>query len=251
VVLGWRNRNPWLERQLRENDKYGGRKNSDSIYHGYWNMINVHYVMLTPTSFTQSSECTASFIGYLWIFPTWGFRVHYCHHVAAYQDLTMKENVGSRRSKRGVMEVIGWREWVALPDLKISKVKVKIDTGARSSCLHAFDLQIYKKSGKEYVKFKVHPSQRNSKNTKECRARVFEYRKVKSSNGQSELRPVIVTNLELLGDTWPIEITLTNRDEMGFRMLLGRESFRKKFLVDAGSSYYGQKLNKPKRKRKK
>lgn len=140
--------------------------------------------------------------------------------------------------------LIGWREWVELPGLKIKKIKAKVDTGARSSSLHAFELHIYERSGKEYVKFKVHPDQRSAKSSLTCNARVLEYRKIKSSNGQTELRPVIVTPIRLLGQEWPIEITLTNRDEMGFRMLLGRESFRKKFYVDAGNSYFGVKKNK-------
>ncbi len=148
-------------------------------------------------------------------------------------------------------KIIGWREWVKLPDLGVSKIKAKVDTGARSSSLHAFDMQVYKKSGRDYVKFKIHPNQRSADHTKTCNAKVFEFRKVKSSNGQSELRPVIITDLHLLGETWPIEVTLTNRDEMGFRMLLGRESFRRNFLVDAGRSFYGLKSSKKKKKKKK
>ncbi len=155
-------------------------------------------------------------------------------------------------------QLIGWREWVNLPDLKVPKIKAKVDTGARSSSIHAYDVEIYHRSGKEFVKFKVHPEQKNNKKEISCHAKILEYRRVKSSNGQSELRPVILTNLELLGEVWPIEITLTNRDEMGFRMLLGRESFRKKFYVDAGNSYYGikrlknmKKINTTKKKAKK
>ena len=146
--------------------------------------------------------------------------------------------------KRLEKKVIGWREWVELPELKIKKVKAKIDTGARTSSLHAFDLELFKRSGKHYVSFKVHPEQRSTKGTVKCKAKVLEFRKVKSSNGQSELRPVILTPVKLLGEEWPIEVTLTNRDEMGFRMLLGRESFRKKFYVDAGNSYFGKKKKK-------
>ena len=139
------------------------------------------------------------------------------------------------------LKIIGWREWVQLPDLFENKIKAKIDTGARTSSLHAFDLKKENIEGIEYVSFKVHPEQRSTTKTHLCRIQILEYRKIKSSNGQSELRPVILTHLNLLGETWPIELTLTNRDEMGFRMLLGRESFRKRFLVDAGASYYGKK----------
>ena len=137
--------------------------------------------------------------------------------------------------------IIGWREWVKLPQLGIKNIKAKIDTGARTSSLHAMDIEFYKRGKKEFVKFRVYPVQRSSKKSIKTHAEVLEYRKVKSSNGQTEKRPVILTEVELMGITWPIEVTLTNRDEMGFRMLLGRESFRNKMLIDAGNSYYGLK----------
>jgi hypothetical protein len=149
------------------------------------------------------------------------------------------------------MQVIGWREWLTLDELDISEIKAKVDTGARTSSLHAFDVESYTRNGKEFVKFKVHPDQDSTKNTVTCRAKILEYRKVKSSNGQSELRPVIVTNVELLGEKWPIEITLTNRDAMGFRMLLGRASIKGKFLVDTGKSYYCKALLKKNKTSKK
>lgn len=145
--------------------------------------------------------------------------------------------------KKKEIKIIGWREWITLSKLGIKNIKVKVDTGARTSSLHAFDIEKYKRSGKEYVKFKVHPDQDSSKKVVTCKSEVLEYRKVKSSNGQSELRPVILTEVELLGEKWPIEITLTNRDEMGFRMLLGRASIKNKFLVNAGKSFYSKQLN--------
>jgi hypothetical protein len=142
------------------------------------------------------------------------------------------------------LPVIGWREWVALNDLKIDPIKAKVDTGARTSCLHAFDLEFFRKAGKEYVRFKVHPKQRSAEKTISCQAKVLEYRRVKSSNGKSERRPVILTQVKLMGQSWPIEVTLTNRDEMGFRMLLGRESIKKRFIVDVSRSYCADRLNK-------
>jgi hypothetical protein len=145
------------------------------------------------------------------------------------------------------LPVIGWREWVGLSDLSIKRIKAKVDTGARSSSLHAFDLEEFERDGQQFVRFKVHPVQRNSKKVIETEAKVLEYRSVRSSSGKASMRPVIVTNLTMLGQTWPIELTLANRDDMGFRMLLGREAFRGRFLIDSGQSYYG---GKPKRKRK-
>ena len=138
-------------------------------------------------------------------------------------------------------KIIGWRESVSLPKFKIKAIKVKVDTGARTSSLHAVELEKYIRSGKEYIKFKVYPEQGNTKKAVTCTSQILEYRKVKSSNGQSELRPVILTQVQLLDEEWEIEITLTNRDEMGFRMLLGRSSIKKRFLVDAGRSFYSNK----------
>jgi hypothetical protein len=148
--------------------------------------------------------------------------------------------------KKPNLPVIGWREWIGLPEFGIKAIKAKVDTGARSSSLHAFDLEEFEQDGK-WVRFKLHPVQRKNERIVVAEAKVLEYRSVRSSSGKAARRPVIVTNIELLGLTWPVELTLANRDEMGFRMLLGREAFRRRFLVDAGKSYYG---GKPKRKKK-
>ena len=143
--------------------------------------------------------------------------------------------------KKKEKKIIGWREWIYLPDLGIKTIKAKIDTGARSSALHAYDLKIEKIGKKEFAKFKVHPDQNDNKKFKRCSAEIIEYRKVKSSNGQTELRPVIMSTVYLHNEAWETEITLTNRDQMGFRMLLGRASFKKRFLVDVSKSYLGTK----------
>jgi hypothetical protein len=144
-----------------------------------------------------------------------------------------------------MLPVIGWREWVKLPELGISSIKAKIDTGARSSCLHAFDLQTHQREGLTYVRFQVHPIQRDLKHTVYSEAPVLDFRMVRSSSGHAAMRPVILTVLEILGQSWPIELTLANRDAMGFRMLLGREAIRKRLLVDSGRSYYnGRPLKK-------
>lgn len=147
-------------------------------------------------------------------------------------------------------EVIGWREWVGLPDLGIKKIKAKVDTGARSSSLHAYDIEQFTRNDKIWVRFKVHPVQRKNEKVIETEAEVLEFRSVRSSSGKAALRPVILTNIELLDTTWSVELTLANRDEMGFRMLLGREAFRGRFFVDAGKSYYGGKPLRKKKKKK-
>ena len=151
------------------------------------------------------------------------------------------------KQKRPGLPVIGWREWVGLPDFGIKAIKVKVDTGARSSSLHAFDRHVFERDGVRWVRFKIHPVQRKSSKTVDAEAMVLEFRHVRSSSGVAALRPVIVTTVDLLGITWPVELTLASRDEMGFRMLLGREAFRGRFLVDAGRSFCG---GRPKRKMK-
>lgn len=153
--------------------------------------------------------------------------------------------------KNASLPVIGWREWVGLPDLGVKTIKVKVDTGARSSSLHAFDLVQFERDGEQWVRFKIHPVQRKRDTVVEAEAKTLEVRSIRSSSGKASLRPVIITSVQLLGFTWPVELTLANRDEMGFRMLLGREAFRGRFLVDAGSSWYGGKPAVRKKKKKK
>lgn len=136
---------------------------------------------------------------------------------------------------------IGWREWVALPDLGIDEIKVKVDTGARTSALHAVDLRYFEEHGRSMVRFRVHPYQRDSSCTVESVAEVVDMRKVRNSGGQAEIRPVIRTSILLMDRSWQAEVTLTNRDDMGFRMLLGRQAVRQNFLVDPGRSSLARK----------
>lgn len=133
--------------------------------------------------------------------------------------------------------VIGWREWVALPELGINRIKAKIDTGARSSSLHAWNAKLFERDGETWVRFAVHPLQRSTKTTIQVEAPVLEFRHVKSSSGHSTHRPVIRTALVLFGQQRNIDLTLASRDQMGFRMLLGREALRKSFLVDPNRSF--------------
>jgi hypothetical protein len=133
--------------------------------------------------------------------------------------------------------IIGWRELLSLPDLGISQIKAKIDTGARSSALHAFDIERFEQDGKAMVRFQVHPNQRDTQRVVSAQAELIEQRQIRNSGGYAQLRPVIQTNVELNGYKFPIELTLTNRDVMGFRMLLGRQAVRGRFLVDAGRSF--------------
>ncbi|MBC7658407.1 MAG: ATP-dependent zinc protease [Chitinophagaceae bacterium] len=140
--------------------------------------------------------------------------------------------------------VVGWREWVGLPGFGIDRIKAKIDTGARTSSLHAFDIEMFKLMGKDYVRFKVHPLQRQSRKIMQCEAELYDHRYVRSSSGHTSLRPVILTQLKVGSHLWDIELTLTNRDKMGFRMLIGRQAIRRHLLVHSGRSYIlGKKTN--------
>lgn len=142
--------------------------------------------------------------------------------------------------------IIGWREWLDLPDLGIQGIKAKIDTGARSSALHAFDIETLDNGEGTAIRFRVHPYQRDNRRAIETTAELIEWRKVKNSGGHSQLRPVIRTPVLLGEHRWEIELTLTNRDVMGFRMLLGREALRKRFLVHPNKSYLlSRSLEKP------
>lgn len=141
----------------------------------------------------------------------------------------------------------GWREWVSLPGLGIPKIKAKLDTGARTSSLHAYDVHRFRRNGVEIVRFKVHPMQRNSRAVVVAEAPRLETRKVRSSSGHETHRDVIRTDIEMLGQRWPIEITLARRDAMGFRLLLGRQALRGRFLVDPGRSFIGGRPGKPRK----
>ena len=120
--------------------------------------------------------------------------------------------------------MVGWREWLALPELGINKVKAKVDTGARTSAIHAFDIEYCNQSGQLMVHFKVHPKQRDTRFVVKATAPVLDRRHIRNSGGTVQYRPVIGTYAVMGNQQWPIELTLTNRDVMGFRMLLGRGS---------------------------
>jgi hypothetical protein len=132
---------------------------------------------------------------------------------------------------------VGWREWVALPELGIDAIKTKVDTGASTSALHAIHVRRFNEQGRLRVRFEVHPLQRRTDITINCVADVVDERLVTSSSGHRERRLVIRTPLTIAGRCWPIELTLTNRDNMGFRMLLGRNAMHGRLLVDPSASF--------------
>jgi len=141
---------------------------------------------------------------------------------------------------------VGWREWVALPALGVEKVKAKLDTGARTSAIHAWDIRPRTIDGEQWVAFTLHPLQRNDRVRKSCLARVVDRRYVTNSGGHRERRYVLETVLRIGKLEWPIELTIANRDEMGFRMLIGRSAMTGRLIVDPSRSYLIGK-RKPKR----
>ncbi|MFT2816751.1 ATP-dependent zinc protease [Leifsonia sp. A12D58] len=136
--------------------------------------------------------------------------------------------------------IAGWREWIGLPSIGVPWIKAKLDTGARSSALHAFDIEEFTgEDGSDRVRFRVKPWQRSEADAVLVECPVHDRRSVRSSSGHSAERIVVLLKVELFGRTITTETTLTNRDQMGFRMLIGREALRQGFLVDSGKSFLG------------
>lgn len=138
-------------------------------------------------------------------------------------------------------QLIGWREWVSLPGLGIERIKAKVDTGARTSALHAFCLETYyQDDGSEWVRFGIHPEQDSNEVEQFCEVPVLERRIVRDSGGHKTERIVIVTDVHIRNQRFSAEITLTSRDDMLFRMLLGRTAMVGKFVVDPQQSYLAE-----------
>ncbi|GJL94092.1 MAG: ribosomal protein S6 modification protein [Hyphococcus sp.] len=144
-----------------------------------------------------------------------------------------KKKATSKRART----LIGWREWASFPDLGIDRINAKIDTGAKSSAVHAFRIKERDIGGEAFVEFFLHPVQRRKTPEIFCRAPIAGTKIIRSSNGQEEERFVIETRLRLGGRFWKVDLTLTDRDAMGFRLLIGRDALRRKFIIDPGASY--------------
>jgi len=143
----------------------------------------------------------------------------------------------------------GWREWVSLPDHGVSWVKAKLDTGARTSAIHAFDIVEFERDGETWVRFSIHPWQRSPEDAATVESRVHDRRVVRSSSGHEAERYVVQMTVGLVGRTVTTEMTLSKRDQMGFRMLVGREALRQGFVVDPARSYLGGRPDRSVRRR--
>lgn len=139
--------------------------------------------------------------------------------------------------------VFGWLEWAALPDLGVPAIRAKVDSGARTSCLHADDVEEFERDGRTWVRFVTRPVTRRPNIAVPCEAPLHDKRSVISSNGQAEMRCVIKTVLRIGKAAWDAEFTLTNRDTMRFRMLLGRAAMAGHALVDPGESFLQKRLS--------
>lgn len=143
------------------------------------------------------------------------------------------------------LPVLGWREVVSLPDIGVTGLHVKVDTGARSSALHAFRIDEFERDGEVHVRFEVHPLRHANRPAVVVELPVHDRRVIRSSNGRAETRYVVRTRVRIGQRTWPIDVTLARRDQMGYRMLLGREAIRGRFLVHAGRSYIASSASTP------
>lgn len=142
-----------------------------------------------------------------------------------------------RTARKAPPVLIGWREWAAFPDLGAERIKAKIDTGAKTSAIHARKITTHMRDGVLWAEFLLHPVQKKRLPELKCAAPVIDRRKVRSSNGAEEIRYIIETTLRFAGREWTVELSLANRDQMGFRLLLGRDALRKKFIIDPGQSF--------------
>lgn len=163
--------------------------------------------------------------------------VRSCFGLQLWSGIVLRVDRRSGVDRSARTSVIGWREWAHLPELGVGRVKAKIDTGARTSALHAFGLEIVRDGEQDVAVFELHPTQRSTAGAVPVRVPIIGYRKVRPSTGKAERRPVVATDVVVGEHKFTIELTLTSRDAMGFRMLLGRRAISGRYLVDSSRSF--------------
>jgi len=147
-------------------------------------------------------------------------------------------NPVTAQNQLSTQNILGWREWVALPDLGIPAIKAKIDTGAKTSALHAFRIESFRKNGRDFIRFWLHPLRKKQDIELVCEAPVLQKRTVRDSGGHTEERYIIETSVNIGARKWTIELSLTSREDMMFRMLLGRSAIIEGgFIIDPTISY--------------
>jgi len=162
--------------------------------------------------------------------------------VCACQDGAVSERTHSNT-------LAGWREWVQLPDVGVPWIKAKLDTGAQTSSIHAYDVEAFDQGGTAWVRFGIRPWQRSEEDEARVELPVLDVRRVRSSSGHVDERFVVSMPLVLVGHRVEAEVTLSNRDSMGFRMLIGREALSRGFVVDSARSFLGDRAPRPMRRR--
>ena len=150
---------------------------------------------------------------------------------------------------RGSSQPIGWREWVGLPSLGITAIQAKIDTGAYISALHACEIEPIEVRGRCLLRFRVFPRRRDESNSLRVQAPLIGQRLVRSSSGHEELRWVVKASFSFAGAEWPIELGITARETMAFRLLLGRAALAERFVVDPGATFLGGRRRRKRAKR--
>ena len=150
------------------------------------------------------------------------------------------KKIRKKRTKKP-LALLGWREWISLPDLGVDKISAKIDTGANTSSLYATHIKVIEINDEEFAKFRVTYGKPGHRKFSTTQAPLVGFRKVKSSSGETEERPVIKTSICIMGQCWKSEVTLTSRQSMQYPMLLGRACLRKRFIVDPSKSHLSAK----------
>lgn len=149
--------------------------------------------------------------------------------------MTIKHSKSIRKPTK--KRTVGWREWVALPGLGVKALRTKVDTGAATSSLHATDIEEFGKKGDPWVRFRLYAGPKGSRKNRIAEAPLVGIRRIRTSIGKAESRPVIKEKVRLAGRCWTVEFTLTDRKDMDYPMLLGRQAIARRFLVDPGRSW--------------